>query len=88
MIFLQIGTSSKCNCIEITNFIQKFNVIKFQLLIETHLGYYPECVLLVFWKKLWLNNFVSRLTDLNSILSDVGSINEHPQNQLTSLEKN
>ena len=32
---------------------------------ERHSGYYyPECVLFVFWEKLWLNNFVSRSTDL------------------------
>jgi hypothetical protein len=44
------------------NFSQKIN--------ETHSGYYPErvlypeCILFVFWEKLWLNNFVSRSTDL------------------------
>jgi hypothetical protein len=26
--------------------------------------HYPECISLIFWMKLWLNNFVSRLTDL------------------------
>ena len=42
------------------NFSQKTN--------ETHSGYYPEYVSLVFWEKLRLANFVLRLIDLLSAL--------------------
>ena len=31
---------------------------------ETHLGYYPEGVLFVFWKNPGLHNLLSRLSDL------------------------
>ena len=46
---------------KIVDFSQKTN--------ETQSGQYPECVLFVFWEKLRLDNFVSRLTDLQQCFS-------------------
>ena len=42
--------------------------VKYSLVQSVPQPYYPECVSFVFWEKLRLNNFVSRLTDLYQFL--------------------
>ena len=49
----------------------------------SHLGYFHECVLFIFWEKLLLYNFVSGSTDLYASL--VAKKNAHILGQNTSF---